>query len=104
LKPPESRIDLSIELDVGGIIDDAMQPLAFDLLSGVTLEPTGERGYGFIAQDVYELFPSAVSVGHGDPGEQDFRPGGMDNSKLVVLLFAEVKSLRARLNALEGGE
>lgn len=102
LKPVESRVALAVELDIGAIID-GLEPVAYDWLN-TRGEPTGERGYGLIAQDVKALIPSAVSEGHGSPGDDDYKPWSMDNSKLVVFLLAELKSVRARLNALEGGE
>jgi YD repeat-containing protein len=98
-----NREDISVEMDIGALID-ALEPKAYDLLSGVTGEPTGERGYGLIAQDVLPIVPSAVSEGTGTLGADDFKPWGMDYSKLVVFLLAEIKSLRGRVAALEGGQ
>jgi hypothetical protein len=59
--------------------------------------------FGFIAQELYEVFPNAVLVGN------DEMPWGIDNSKLVPILFkaiqeqqAMIEQLTTRLNALEG--
>ena len=52
---------------------------------------------------MHAVFPMAVSPGHGAPGDEDYQPWSMDNSKYAVILIAEIKSLRARVAALEGG-
>lgn len=65
----------------------------------------GSRGIGVVAQELYPLEPRAVSVGETvtDPetGEAHERTWGVDYSKLVPHLLAEVKALRARVAALE---
>ena len=94
-----NRVALSEEIDVGAIFD-ALEPMAYDWLSTFGT-PTGVRGYGLIAQDVYQVFPMAVTPGWGAPGDEDYQPWGMDNSKYAVILIAEVKSLRARAADLE---
>lgn len=95
-----NRSRLADEIDVGAIID-AIEPVAYDWLSGVTGEPTGERGHGFIAQDLHQIIPVAASPGNGDPGDDDFMPWGVDKSALVTYLWAELQSVRRRLAALE---
>jgi len=95
-----NRAPLEDEIDVWAIID-ALIPLAYDWLSTSGV-PTGERGYGLIAQDVHEVWPMAVNLGHGKPGDPDYTPSEMDNSKYAVLLIAAVKSLKARVTTLEG--
>jgi hypothetical protein len=65
---------------------------------------SGARGYGVIAQDAIQVFPLAVSKGSPDdvdPDSPDFVPYAVDYSKFVPVLLAEVKSLRARVAALE---
>lgn len=52
--------------------------------------------YGFIAQELYTVYPEAVSK-PADPEEMM----GVDYSKLVPLLVQEIQSLRARVAALE---
>jgi hypothetical protein len=56
--------------------------------------------YGFIAQDLYEAAPHAVSK--GDDGEEVEIEWAVDYSKLVPMLVKEVQSLRARVAQLEG--
>ena len=53
--------------------------------------------YGFIAQELVEIVPEAVSVPK-DPEDTM----GVDYSKLVPMLVKEIQSLRARVAQLEG--
>lgn len=56
--------------------------------------------YAFIAQDLYEAAPHAVSK--GDDGEEVSVEWAVDYSKLVPMLVKELQSVRARLSQLEG--
>ena len=56
-----------------------------------------EQRYGFIAQELVEVAPEAVS----QPADPDDMMG-VDYSKLVPMLIKEVQSLRARVAQLEG--
>ena len=56
-----------------------------------------EQRYGFIAQELVEVAPEAVS----QPVNPDDMMG-VDYSKLVPMLIKEVQSLRARVAQLEG--
>lgn len=64
----------------------------------------GETGAGFIAQELAQVLPLAVTPGDdsapafGDPG---FRAWAVDLSRLVPYLVAEIQSLRRRMAALE---
>jgi len=84
-------------IENGGGLIDQLAPVSFEWTSN----PSLGTDYGFIAQDVESVFPMAVTAGSGNPGDADFRPYGMDLSKLVPLLVAAVKALRARVAALE---
>lgn len=75
-------------VDSGAIID-ALQPRVFDWKWG------GKNFHGFIAQELHPVYPEAVSVGG------DTQPWAVDYSKLVPVLAAEIKSLRARVSQLE---
>jgi hypothetical protein len=55
-----------------------------------------EQRYGFIAQELVEVAPEAVSV----PADEDAMMG-VDYSKLVPILVKEMQSMRARLAELE---
>jgi len=63
----------------------------------------GSTSIGVIAQDASQVFPGAFTEGNGEPGDEDFVPWQADYSKYVAVLLAEVKALRARVAALEGG-
>jgi hypothetical protein len=56
-----------------------------------------EQRYGFVAQELVEVAPEAVSV----PTDED-QMMGVDYSKLVPMLVKEIQSLRARVAQLEG--
>ena len=53
--------------------------------------------YGFVAQELIDVAPEAVSKPAGDPDGLM----GVDYSKLVPMLIKEIQSLRARVAALE---
>ncbi len=55
------------------------------------------QDYGFIAQELYKVFPYAVTDGGGDEEAM----WSVDYSKLVPLLVKEVQQLRNRVKALE---
>lgn len=55
--------------------------------------------HGFIAQELVEVAPEAVSI--GDDGESPEHQWGIDVSFLVPYLVKEIQSLRARVAALE---
>jgi hypothetical protein len=78
-----------------GYIIDSIQVRQFDWkANGV------HQDYGFIAQELNQVFPLAVSQGSDDEGI----PWGVDNSKLVPLLVKELQELRKRVAELEGGD
>lgn len=59
---------------------------------------------GFIAQDLYEVYPHAVVIGDttdSKPGDKEFRGWGRADTLLIPLLVREIQSLRSRLDALE---
>jgi hypothetical protein len=56
-----------------------------------------EQRYGFVAQELVEVAPEAVSI----PADED-QMMGVDYSKLVPMLVKEIQSLRARVAQLEG--
>lgn len=77
-----------------GSIIDALHPRIHDW-------KTGEKdAYNFIAQELYEVFPQAVAKGDDDP-ETITDVWGVDPAKLVPVLVAELKALRARVAQLE---
>jgi hypothetical protein len=60
----------------------------------------GQRVIGFIAQELYEIFPGAVTK--GDQNTDIDCPWMVDYSKLVPAMFLEIQHLRQRVKALEG--
>ena len=56
--------------------------------------------YAFIAQDLYEAAPHAVSK--GDDGDEVVTEWAVDYSKLVPMMIKEMQSMRARIAELEG--
>lgn len=82
------------DLSGSGAIVDALRPRLFDWKTG------DKDTYGFVAQELYAVFPQAVTKGDDDP-ETITRQWSMDAAKLVPVLTAEIKDLRARVAALE---
>lgn len=58
-------------------------------------DPNKETLHGLIAQDLYEVYPEAVTKGGGD------KPWRIDYSKLVPVLLESIKELSARIEVLE---
>ncbi len=80
------------DADSAGDVIDAIQVRQFDW------KVNGEhQRYGFIAQELIEVAPEAVSA----PAEED-QMMAVDYSKLVPMLVKELQSVRARLAVLEG--
>ena len=68
-----------------------------------------QTDYGFIAQEVFEIEPNAVSIGKDNQDGEVETPWGVDNSMLVPMLTKAlqeqqslIQSLTDRLTALEG--
>lgn len=74
-----------------GEVIDGLQPIKFHWKSA----RDRPQEYGFSAQDVRTVFPEATNEGTDD------RPWGMDAAKLVPVMVAELKALRARVRELE---
>lgn len=83
-------------LDAGSVIDQ-LEPIRYTWNFMEASPPM----VGFLAQDLAQVIPEAVTVGSGEPGEEGFSPWSVDASKLVPYLVAELKAVRARLAALE---
>jgi hypothetical protein len=105
--------DLGDDIDVGDLIDK-MRPVAFEWKApsskfdvvAQTRAPTN-TGHGFVAQDLYDVAPMAVTpalpLGPGKRHEDDGpHLWGVDFSKLVPYLVAELQMLRKRVAQLEG--
>ena len=89
---------LAKEIDVGKMID-AIEPVAFEW-TNLPDEPTG---HGFVAQDLAEVAPEAVWSGYKNliDTEEFPNPWGVDFSKLVPYMVAEMQHMRKRIAELE---
>lgn len=76
-----------------GSVIDALKPRQFAFKA----DPS-KTVFGFIAQELYEVYPDAVHVGGDDPKEN---PWGTDDSKLMAVMVKELQELRARVAGLE---
>lgn len=63
--------------------------------------PDEEAQAGFFAQQVYKIFPGAVSKGRGKLGSKDFVPWQIDHARFMPLVIAELQVLRRRIAQLE---
>lgn len=81
------------DADDAASLIDAIQVRKFDWKSDGS-----HQRYGFVAQELLEVAPEAVSH---DP-DDDAKFMGVDYSKLVPMLVKEIQSLRARVAQLEG--
>jgi hypothetical protein len=89
-------------------------PLALPILTQVKVrqydwKDTGNTNIGFVAQELYEVIPRAVSVGKDNEDGTIQRTWGVDNGTLVPYLVKAIQeqqtlieNLTTRLNALEG--
>lgn len=98
----DARIKADVApLEGSGAVIDAIEPCTWRW----RYVDSAPRGVGFIAQSLAEHVPEAVSPGDDrtdlKPGDEGFREWSMDHSRLVPYLVAELKSLRARVAALE---
>lgn len=76
---------------------DLIEPVSFEWKN----EPELGRQYGFIAQQVADIFPGAVTPSVGTYGEDGYIPWQINTLALVPLLLAELQSLRQRVAILE---
>jgi hypothetical protein len=72
---------------------DAIEPVRFTWKE----HPAGPARLGFIAQDLHEVAPYAVTVGD----DEKRRPWMVDVSALIPVVIAELKALRKRVSTLE---
>jgi hypothetical protein len=79
---------------LSGPIIDRLKPRIFDWKSG------DKDGVGFIAQELYEVYPAAVTKGDDD-AKKIQKTWAVDYSKLVPVLVAEIQALRERVAELE---
>ena len=77
---------MDLEVDTSKIYN--LRPVSFDD------KASGERNFGLIAEEVYKEVPELVVL-------KEEEPDSIVYANLSVLLLAEVKKLRARVEQLE---
>jgi hypothetical protein len=83
-----------------GTLIDSLRPRRFDINTTKPMHGDGKAGMiGLVAQEAYEIFPQAVTK--GDENEEITAEWGVDYSQFIGPVLAELKSLRARVAALE---
>ena len=92
------KIDDGLLTDSGSIID-RLRPRWFRWKAS----SDDESQPGFFAQEVARVFKWAVTRGKGRSGTKGFVPWGMDASKLMPVVIAELQAVRRRLAELERG-
>jgi len=91
------RLKESVKLISGGLARvNALKPSSYNWKSD------GSAGEGFIAHELAEVVPTAVS-GEKDAVNADgsIKPQGVDMSRVVPILVAAIKELTAEVNALK---
>ena len=90
-------------------LHDAAGHLALDrddnlagILRPFTWKESGDASYGLSAQEAFEILPSMVTPGSGEPEEADFQAWGVDQLKAVPYLIAYCKRLEERIQEMEG--
>jgi len=90
----DARLKTNVrEISNSGSLIDAIRPVLHDWKTGET------NSYGFLAQELVQVFPRAVTPGDSD--SEVTKPWGVDMSKLIPVLVAEIQSLRSRVEELE---
>jgi hypothetical protein len=79
-------------------------PLALPILTQVKVrqydwKDTGNTNIGFVAQELYEVIPRAVSVGKDNEDGTIQRTWGVDNGTLVPYLVKAIQELNAKVEA-----
>lgn len=97
-----ARMPLSEEFDMDALFG-ALEPCGFDWLSALTGAPTGDRGYGLIAQTVYQHLPHLVRPGSGSPGSPGYVPWELDYAGFMPFVIARLNQIAARVTNLETG-
>jgi len=92
--PSDRRLKVNIapaSIDSGALFD-ALEIVQYDW------KDTGKHhSFGIIAQDLYEVFPEAVT-----PADENLDQWSYDLAKMLMLALVEIKMLRGRVHALEG--
>ena len=94
--------DRQLKIDDGELSEDAalaiLERLYFHLFRW---KFDNSDDIGVFAQELYEVYPKAVVVGHGEPDDTDYTPWGVDYSKLIPVLGRCLQSVNRRLRNVE---
>lgn len=85
----DGRLKTDLREFEAGTVIDRLKPWDF------CWKANGHRGHGLVAQDTLDVYPEAVTH------DVDKDVWGIDYSKFVPLLIAEIRALRMRVVALE---
>jgi hypothetical protein len=85
--------DNPTDLTGSGTFIDALRPREW------TWKINGERGVGLVAHEAQEVTPSSVT---GEKDGEEMQAVAYGSSEIIANMLAELKSLRARVAALEG--
>lgn len=80
--------------------EDAIEIIRSDPVRHFEFMETGEKAVGWGAQTSYSLSKDLASPGHGNPGEEDFKPWGMDYSKRTPYLWAALTAALDKIDEL----
>jgi hypothetical protein len=91
----DARLKTDVVDGQGGIdLISKIRPVTFKWKN----DDSNEVSYGFIAQELYEVFPIAVSVGGDDPTEQ---PWMVRLATLIPITVLAIKEMLTRIEELE---
>ncbi len=95
--------DVQLKNDDGELSEE----VALDILERVQIHSyrwkyDNSEDVGVFAQELFSIYPNAVFVGSGEPGDDNYVPWGVDYSKLVPILARCLQGIMRRVASLEG--
>ena len=88
-----------LDIDSSKLYDLELKSFDFrksNMDTGGFLDEPGQASFGMIAEDVFPIMPNLVNL------NKDGEPEAIQYKLLSVLLLAELKKLRTRIEVLEG--
>ena len=86
----------NIDIDTSKILDLVPRIFTWKEIPDVGEELWNKKGFGLIAEEVYDILPELVSL------DENNAPLSVKYKMIGVLLLEEVKKLKARIEVLEG--
>jgi hypothetical protein len=77
-------------------IIENMQPVSFEFK-----KEQGRTFHGFLAQDLYEVYPEAITKGSNEDGENPEMPWSMDYGKLTPICIKGIQELQSQIEDLK---